>query len=50
MQLIIRKERLHPGAQLRFTNIGAHRFTAFATSTKGGQLAHLELHHRRRAR
>ena len=40
----------HPGAQLRFTDLGGHRFTAFATSTKGGQLADLELRHRRRAR
>ena len=50
MRVIIRKERPHPGAQLRFTDIGGHRFTAFATSTKGGQLADLELRHRRRAR
>src|SRR2546430_1083770 len=41
---------LHPGAQLRFTDIGGHRFTFFATSTRGGQLADLELRHRRRAR
>jgi Transposase DDE domain group 1 len=40
----------HPGAQLRFSDIDGHRFTAFATSTKGGQLADLELRHRRRAR
>ena len=40
----------HPGAQLRFTDIDGHRFTCFATSTKGGQLADLELRHRRRAR
>ena len=50
MRVIVRKERPHPGAQLRFTGIGGHRFTAFATSTKGGQLADLELRHRRRAR
>jgi hypothetical protein len=50
LRVIIRKERPHPGAQLRFTDIGGHRFTAFATSTKGGQLADLELRHRRRAR
>jgi hypothetical protein len=42
MRVIVRKERPHPGAQLRFT--------CFATSTKGGQLADLELRHRRRAR
>ena len=44
------KERPHPGAQLRFTDIGGHRFTCFATSTRGGQPADLELRHRRRAR
>ena len=50
MRVIARKERPHPGAQLRFTDIDGHRFTCFATSTKGGQLADLELRHRRRAR
>jgi hypothetical protein len=50
MRVIVRKERPHPGAQLRFTDIDGHRFTAFATSTKSGQLADLELRHRRRAR
>ena len=50
MRVIVRKERPHPGAQLRFTDIDGHRFTAFATSTQGGQLADLELRHRRRAR
>ena len=50
MRVIVRKERPHPGAQLRFTDIDGHRFTAFATSTRGGQLADLELRHRRRAR
>src|SRR5258707_5443352 len=50
MRVIVRKERPHPGAQLRFTDIGGHRSIAFATSTGGGQLADLELRHRRRAR
>jgi hypothetical protein len=50
IRVIVRKERPHPGVQLRFTDIGGHRFTCFATSTKGGQLADLELRHRRRAR
>ena len=36
--------------QLRFTDPGGHRFTAFATDAKRGQLADLELRHRRRAR
>jgi hypothetical protein len=50
MRVIVRKERPHPGAQLRFTDLDGHRFTCFATSTRGGQLADLELRHRRRAR
>ena len=50
MRVIVRKERPHPGAQLRFTDIDGHRFTAFATDAKNGQLADLELRHRRRAR
>jgi hypothetical protein len=50
MRVIARKERPHPGAQLRITDIDGHRVTCFATSTRGGQLADLELRHRRRAR
>jgi hypothetical protein len=50
MRVIARKERPHPGAQLRFTDLGGHRFTCFATSARAGQLADLELRHRRRAR
>jgi hypothetical protein len=50
MRVIVRKERPHPGAQLRFTDIDGHRFTALATDAKKGQLADLELRHRRRAR
>jgi hypothetical protein len=50
LRVIVRKERPHPGAQLRFTDIDGHRFTCFATSAPGGQLADLELRHRRRAR
>jgi hypothetical protein len=50
MRVIARKERPHPGAQLRFTDINGHRLTCFATDTKRGQLADLELRHRRRAR
>jgi hypothetical protein len=49
-RLIVRKERPHPGAQLRFTDADGHRFTAFLTNTTGGQLADLELRHRRHAR
>ena len=50
MRVIIRKERPHPGAQLTITDIDGHRITAFATNTRTGQLADLELRHRRRAR
>jgi Transposase DDE domain group 1 len=50
MRVIVRKERPHPGAQLRFTDIDGHRFTCFATDATRGQLADLELRHRRRAR
>jgi hypothetical protein len=50
IRVIVRKERPHPGAQLRITDIDGHRFTCFATNAKGGQLADLELRHRRRAR
>jgi Transposase DDE domain group 1 len=50
MRVIVRRERPHPGAQLRFTDIDGHRFTCFATDARKGQLADLELRHRRRAR
>src|SRR3954453_23835094 len=50
MRLIVRKERPHPGAQLRITDIDGLRVTAFVTNTTRGQLADLELRHRRRAR
>ncbi len=50
MRVIARKERPHPGAQLRLTDVDGHRITAFATNTATGQLPDLELRHRRRAR
>jgi Transposase DDE domain group 1 len=50
MRLIVRRERPHPGAQLRITDLDGHRITAFVTNTTKGQLADLELRHRRRAR
>ena len=40
----------HQGAQLRFEDVGGYRITAFATSTRVGQLADLEVRHRLRAR
>ncbi len=50
MRVIARRERPHPGAQLRFEDVDGYRITAFATNTVRGQLADLELRHRRRAR
>jgi Transposase DDE domain group 1 len=53
-RLILRKERPHPGAQLRFTDTDGHRITGFLTDTPNGvipgQLAELELRHRQHAR
>jgi hypothetical protein len=53
-RLVLRKERPHPGAQLRFTDIDGMRVTAFITDTPPGavpgQLAGLELRHRQHAR
>lgn len=50
MRLIVRKERPHPGAQLRFTDADGLRLTAFATNTADLPIAGLELRHRQRAR
>ncbi|GAB93715.1 hypothetical protein GORHZ_241_00130 [Gordonia rhizosphera NBRC 16068] len=50
MRVIVRKVRPHPGAQLRFTDSDGLRLTTFATNTPRGQLADLELRHRRQAR
>jgi hypothetical protein len=49
MRLIVRKERPHPGAQLRITDADGMRITCFATNTTG-KTAELELRHRQRAR
>ena len=49
-RVIARREVPHPGAQLRLTDVEGRRITCFATSTVRGQLADLELRHRRRAR
>jgi Transposase DDE domain group 1 len=53
-RLILRKERPHPGAQLRFTDADGMRVTAFITDTEpgviAGQVAGLELRHRQHAR
>jgi hypothetical protein len=53
-RVIVRRERPHPGAQLRFTDAEGHRFTAFITDTRPGgprrQHADLEVRHRAHAR
>ncbi|WP_328891710.1 transposase [Streptomyces sp. NBC_00316] len=50
IRLVVRKERPHPGAQLRFTDADGLRLTCFATNTASGKIADLELRHCRRAR
>ena len=49
-RVIVRRERPHPGAQLRITDINGWRLTCFATNTKRWRLADLEVRHRLRAR
>jgi hypothetical protein len=50
MRVIARRERPHPGAQLRLTDHDGWRITCFATNTQGGRIADLEVRHRQRAR
>jgi hypothetical protein len=52
MRVIARRERPHPGAQLRLTDHNGWRITCFATNTTGPgwTLAALEVRHRQRAR
>ncbi|MEU5093689.1 IS1380 family transposase [Streptomyces sp. NPDC020996] len=50
MRLIVRKERPHPGAQLRLTDADGMRLTCLATNTSDRPIAELELRHRLRAR
>jgi hypothetical protein len=52
MRVIARRERPHPGAQLRLTDENGWRITCFATNTKGPgwTLPVLEVRHRQRAR
>jgi hypothetical protein len=49
-RLLCRRERAHPGAQLRFTDLDGHRFQVFVTDQPYPNLAVLELRHRQRAR
>ncbi len=50
MRVIARRERPHPGAQLRLTDADGWRITLFATNVPGGRIAEHELLHRQRAR
>ncbi|MEU8227960.1 IS1380 family transposase, partial [Kribbella sp. NPDC048915] len=52
MRVIARRERPHPGAQLRLTDHNGWRITCFATNTRGTgwTLPALEIRHRQRAR
>ncbi len=50
MRVIARRERPHPGAQLRLTDADGWRITLFATNVTGGRIAEHELLHRQRAR
>ncbi|MGE5288053.1 MAG: IS1380 family transposase [Micromonosporaceae bacterium] len=50
MRVIARRERPHPGAQLRLTDADGWRITCFATNTVGWSIADLEVRHRQRAR
>jgi len=49
-RLIVRRERPHPGAQLRFTDSDGHRYQCFITDQDGDDIAQLELRHRQHAR
>ncbi len=49
MRIIARRERPHPGAQLRITDKDGWRITVFATN-QPGRIADLEVQHRLRAR
>ena len=49
-RLIVRKERPHPGAQLRFTDQDGHRYQCFITDQEGEDIALLERRHRLHAR
>ena len=50
MRVIMRRERPHPGARLRFDDVDGYRLTALATNTRTGRLPGLEVRHRLRAR
>ena len=50
IRVIARRERPHPGAHLRITDVDGWRTTFFATNTRGWRIADLEIRHRLRAR
>lgn len=49
-RLIVRKERPHPGAQLRFSDADGHRYQCFLTDQQDKEIAELERSHRLHAR
>jgi len=49
-RLIVRRERPHPGAQLRFTDHDGHRYTCFLTDQGDNDIVALERRHRLHAR
>lgn len=49
-RVIVRRERPHPGAQLKFTDDNGHRFQAILTDQAGTDITMLERRHRARAR
>ncbi len=49
-RVICRRERPHPGAQLKFTDLNGYRFQVFMTDQEDEDIALLEARHRVRAR
>lgn len=49
-RLIVRKERPHPGAQLRFSDQDGHRYQCFLTDQQDEDIAQVERRHRLHAR
>lgn len=49
-RLIVRKERPHPGAQLRFSDQDGHRYQCFLTDQQDTDVVRLERRHRLHAR
>lgn len=47
---ICRRERPHPGAQLKFTDLNGYRFQVFITDQQDDDIVQLEVRHRGRAR